>query len=347
LAISILAHALLLSPMQTEWGKPLREIAFPIEASLIEPTPPAATANVVAAPPAAMVQAPAAVPELLPANRPETIPPNPPSQSALPPEPEASKAPESTALQAPDQTPAVETAPSPAVIARPEPASTVAPAMRLAVRTLPSDLTLIYKVSSSEGGQPFEVGRATYVWHSRDGRYTLTSKAEPTGVAALFLKDNIAQTSAGAIDAGGLRPTRFSQQKGDRKPDIAIFDWESSQVTLNGQTRVLLTTQAQDLLGFPFHLALTVREDEPDFMLGVSNGRKFKEYRFRNMGKARLEQGGRSLETLHWQGVHPRDGALDVWLDTARSALPVRIRTVDQKDRLLEMRLVESGRAAN
>jgi hypothetical protein len=204
---------------------------------------------------------------------------------------------------------------------------------------LASDLTLVYKVSASEGDQAFEVGRATYVWHSAEGHYSLTSKAEPTGMAALFMSDVIVQTSEGGLDAAGLRPARFSMQKGDRKPDTANFDWEANQVTLNGQTRVLLTTQAQDLLGFPFHLALTVREDEPDFTLGVSNGRKFKEYQFRNLGKVSLEQGGRMFEALHLQGVHPRDGELDVWLDMAHSALPVRIRTLDQKGRMLEMRL--------
>lgn len=337
LAMSILAHVALMAPMQADWVKPVREIDFPIEASLIDPSPPA----------------PVAVPVPQVAAEPVTAPPkavDPPPKPVAPPKPEPVPAPKPE--PAPVQPPPVDTPPEPVPLPpdpppAPEPTQPVKSAIRPAIRTLPKDLTLIYKVSSSEGEQAFEIGRATYVWHSADGRYSLSSKAEPTGMMALLMSDHIVQSSEGMVDAGGLRPDRFSQQKGDRKPDTASFDWETNQVTLNGQSRVLLTTQAQDLLGFPFHLALTVREDEADFMLGVSNGRKFKEYQFRNLGKAHIEQGGRAFEVLHLKGIHPRDGELDVWLDMARSALPVRIRTVDQKGRMLEMQLDDSARAAS
>lgn len=344
-AMSILAHVALMAPIQVDWAKPVREIDFPIEASLIDPPSPIAVAVPV---PQVAAEPVTATPK---AADPPPKPVTPPKQEPEPvsePEPEPAPAPEPEPVQPPPVDPPPEPAPPPPdPLPAPEPTPPVKPAKRPAIRTLPKDLTLIYKVSSSEGEQTFEIGRATYVWHSVDGRYSLSSKAEPTGLAALFMSDSIVQSSEGVVDVDGLRPDRFSQQKGDRKPDTASFDWETNQVTLNGQSRVLLTTQAQDLLGFPFHLALTVREDEADFVLGVSNGRKFKEYQFRNLGKAHIEQGGRAFEALHLKGIHPRDGELDVWLDMARSALPVRIRTVDQKGRMLEMQLDDSARAAS
>jgi len=204
-----------------------------------------------------------------------------------------------------------------------------------------------YSVQTGEGDSGFVAGRATYIWHHRDGRYSLVSTVEATGLATLFISGRIVQVSEGEVDASGLRPSQYWLQRNERKRDVARFNWELNQLSLAGRPGVSLTPGAQDLLGFPFHLAMTAREGEAPFALAVTNGRKLNEYGFRVIGREPLDLRGRQLDTLHLQGVREGEGSLDVWLDLGRSGLPARVRTIDSKGKVMELRLEGSGAAAD
>lgn len=210
---------------------------------------------------------------------------------------------------------------------------------RPVVRTLADSWLLRYHVQIGEGGLGVVTGRATYVWRSGGGRYSLVSTLEATGFAALFVTGKIVQVSEGRIDADGMHPERYMLQRSASKKDVARLDWGRNRIILEGRGEAELTPQAQDLLSFPFFLAMTARDGEPDFRLGVTNGRKFNEYLFQVMGRATLDLSGHRVATLHLHGAKTGEGELDAWLDLGRSGLPVRVRTVDRKGQVATMQL--------
>ena len=77
--------------------------------------------------------------------------------------------------------------------------------------------------------------------------------------------------------------------------------------------------------------------------MAVSNGRKLREYHFRNLGHERITQGEAEIDTLHLQGSRVGEGTLDVWLAPSRHWLPLRIRTLDQKGKVLGLNLEEAS----
>lgn len=334
LFVSLMAHVVLLASTGRYWTLIPPEVDFPIEASLQEAPP--------APPPQAHVP-PAPAPAV---RKPVFVPPQPePVRPALPErgqEKETSAAIEPAAIQdKPIEPAASPDLPQPeTVIPRQEVPAAPTPLLRKTQRSLPGKLEIRYAVLMGEAG--FVAGEAVYHWHARQGRYSLVSTLKATGLTALFIHGSIVQVSEGTLDASGLRPEQYWLKRGERKQDTARFLWPQNRLDLGDRRGVHeLTPQAQDLLSFPFHLALTTREDEPEFSLGVTNGRRFKEYAFRSLGRVSLDLGGGKLGALHLQGRREGEGTLDVWLDPERAGVPVKVRTLDQQGKTM-MLVLES-----
>lgn len=202
-----------------------------------------------------------------------------------------------------------------------------------------------YVVQLGEGG--FTAGQAVYVWHLQQGRYSLVSTLQASGITALFVQGRAVQVSEGEVDAFGLRPEQYWLKRAESKQDSARFIWAQNRLDLGSRRGMHpVTPQAQDLLSFPFHLAMTAREGEADFTLGVTNGRRYREYSFHNFGREEIELRGRTLETLHLQGSRPGEGSLDVWLDLGRSGLPAKVSIMDDKGKTMMLVLEEVRTAA-
>ena len=325
LLISLAVHLLLLASAGSWWAEPAQEIPFPIEASLELPEPPAAPPPVARPKPKARPAAPGAAAPA-PAVAAETpVPPSPPEPIPAP-------------AVAPVEGVPVAAAPVPPGPVPPLPAAPEPVAVPPAQRTLPERLTLRYGVQAGEGG--FNLGQAFYTWQRRDGRYSLVSIARATGLTALFVSGKLVQTSLGTITPNGLQPEHYWFARNERKQDTAHFDWKQGRVVQGGGSAEL-PPGSQDLLSFPFHLAMTVDESTREWSLWVSNGRKLREYLFRNLGRERLTLGEREVDTLHVQGSRSGEGTLDVWLAPSHHWLPLRIRTLDQKGKVFMLSLEE------
>ncbi len=205
-----------------------------------------------------------------------------------------------------------------------------------AVRQLPEHLTLRYAVQAGEGG--FSLGQALYTWQQRADRYSLVSIARATGLASLFVSGQLVQTSEGRIGASGLQPEQYWLSRNQHRQDMARFDWSQRRLVM-GSVGVELPSASQDVLSFPFHLAMTVEVSMRERTLWVSNGRKLRDYLFRNLGRERLTLGENEVDTLHLQGTRAGEGTLDVWLAPSRHWLPLRIRTLDQKGKVMVLNL--------
>lgn len=195
-------------------------------------------------------------------------------------------------------------------------------------RDLPARMSLRYAVQAGDGG--FTAGQATYTWIAKDGHYSLVSIAEAKGIVSLFVSGRIIQTSEGNITPYGIQPEQYWMTKGDRRQPPVLFDWARKQLVLPSGG-LELPDETQDLLSFPFHLAMTLQDNGTETRLPVTNGRKLREYEFHVVGHEPISMGDTRLDTLHLRGERAGEGSLDVWLAPARHWLPARIRTLDQK----------------
>jgi len=323
LLLSLAVHLLMLASAGSWWTAPVRDIPFPIEASLVlaEPAHPA-----VAAPSLRPTRKKPA--RTVAATEPASRPPPEPTPAAVAAPPPVAPPVETPPPAAPTEVPPVAEPPP----ATPPPAATPLPAGPMAQRQLPERLNLRYAVQSGEGG--FNIGQALYTWQQHDGHFSLVSIAQATGLASLFISGKLVQTSEGRVGEHGLQPEQYWLSRNEHRQDLAHFDWTQRRLVLSGNG-VELPAACQDLLSFPFHLAMTVDESVRDWTLWVTNGRKLRDYQFHNLGRERLILGENEVETLHLQGTRGDEGSLDVWLAPSRHWLPLRIRTLDQKGKVL------------
>jgi hypothetical protein len=330
LVFSLLAHLVAAGSSSRWWTAPAREIPFPIETriNLAETAPVKAVEPAVGAPVRLPVAQASATPIQPPVAEVAATPVGPVELVRDVPLPAAAPPPQ------PADEPVVEpVAPPPGPVIQPD------PPLR-AMRNLPERIALRYNVQSGEDG--FGIGLSTYSGWLRGGRYSLTSVTEATGITAMFVSGKITQHSEGSIGAEGLQPDKFWGEKGQRMQSPVRFEWTQKRLMLPSGD-VDLPDQTQDLLSFPFHLAIRVREDDAAWELPVTNGKKLRNYRFQVIGRETLVIAERRIEALRVQGSRSGEGSLDVWLAPDRQWLPVRIRTQDQKGKVIVLTLLDDA----
>jgi hypothetical protein len=343
LVFSLLAHWVVAGYSSRWWTSPAHEIPFPIETRLelvasaqVSPAKPAEPVPIRRAVPSPMPMQPVE-PIAVPGTAPQAVPDMPVTTTQAPTQfpidTPVALAPE-TPID-PPQTPSEEV--QPVAAASPE---TPEPAPR-AIRNLPQQIALTYSVQSGEEG--FVLGQSIYSGWIRDGRYSLTSVTEATGITAIFVSGKITQRSEGSLTAEGLQPDKFWGEKGKQVQPPVRFDWLNRLLMLPAGA-VELPAQTQDLLSFAFHLAMRVQENDAAWELPVTNGKKLRNYQFQVMGWETIGISGGRLEALRLQGSRSGEGSLDVWLAPARHWLPVRIRTLDQKGKVIVLTLQDAPR---
>jgi|GEM_PF-1375964 len=212
------------------------------------------------------------------------------------------------------------------------------------LKSFPVQMSVQYAISKAEDG--FTIGVARYLWQHDGLRYRAESQLKTTGIVAFFVTGEINLASTGRISAEGLQPETFSQKRGEKRPDVAVFDYAAGQLALNGQPEVL-RAGAQDALSFLWQLALRFHPEQANLILPVTDGRKLRGYRF---AKPEVDiREGRRLWRLHaWRDG---DGELDLWFAADQPGLPVLMRSLDRKSEELWLRRIEPqaaplGRAA-
>jgi outer membrane biosynthesis protein TonB len=361
MAISLLLHLMALGNANLWWSAPAYELPFAIEAQIqmlatemvATPTPPP--------PPALPLPSPADIPPLQPkfakvepSQQPQQAPSPSPPAPLLPTEAPAEvppqvhpQAPTEISPETPHETP-LETlpkAPIPAGMSASAPDSTLPNVLR----SPPAQVSLQYNLETGDDG--FVIGKTTYSGQFRDGRYRLHSLTEATGVAAFFIHDKITQGSEGLITRHGLQPDRFWIERSKRQPLLARFDWVQRRLKLP-RGELELPLQTQDLLSFPFHIAMLMQDAQPGpaaevnadaWSLPVTNGNKLRQYPIRTLGRPILSLGDVAVQTLHLSSDKTSEGSIEVWLAPERDWLPLRFRMVNAKGKVTVLTLQESA----
>jgi len=208
-------------------------------------------------------------------------------------------------------------------------------ASSIAMAAPPQKVTAVY--DATRNGEPFATVTETY---RQDGnRYKIESQTKGIGVYALFGVRRLA--SEGEVTADGLKPTRFEQRQGNKKPVEAAFDWDANKLTMTAKNQaatVDLEPGAQDMASFAYQFMFRAPTGE-GFSLPVTTGKKLRAYQYRIVAaNERLEGVLGGLKTVHLASVVKNEGddEKELWLAIGKHHLPAKIVFRDDNDARIE-----------
>lgn len=205
----------------------------------------------------------------------------------------------------------------------------------IAVAAPPQKVTAIYE--ATRNGQPFATVTETFLMEGE--RYRLESLTKGIGVYALFGVRRM--SSVGEVTTDGLRPARFEQQQGDKKPVIAEFDWTAGKLTMKNKQKVVtadLEPGTQDLASFAYQFMF--RPPAEEFLtLPITTGKRYRSYPYKIVAKDEMledVQGG--LKTFHLAVVTENGGdeEKELWLASDKHFVPAKIVMRDENGAMIE-----------
>lgn len=193
----------------------------------------------------------------------------------------------------------------------------------------PPRVELAYEVQYNDSA----VADVSYVLEHDGKAYQLIERWKGRGLYALA--GNAQRTSRGTIGAGGLRPLYYEDARSRRETATARFDWEAKSLTLqfrHGPQQRPMPANAQDRLSFLFSFAFQP-PPKGAVEFKVVDGKGIAEYVLEVAGRERVKVPAGEFEALRLaqKAENPGDRGRQVWLDPARSYLPLRLLVV-QKD---------------
>jgi hypothetical protein len=188
---------------------------------------------------------------------------------------------------------------------------------------LPPAATLRYDLQRGRFG-----GTGELRWQPAGDRYELRLEGSVVGISVLT------QFSQGSIDAAGLAPARFTDQRARRPIQAANFQRDAGKVSFSGPaTELPLHVGVQDRLSWMIQLAAIAAADPQrveagaQVVLEVIGARgDASRWLFRCLGAEPLDTPAGRIESVHYvrEPRGPYDTSVEVWLDPARHHLPVR-----------------------
>jgi len=170
--------------------------------------------------------------------------------------------------------------------------------------------------------------------------YTLVSQVIPKGLASLFL-DKVERVSRGTVSDEGIKPDTF-QESGNKKKgeSFATFDWVNQTIELDskdGKQILPLPESTIDQASLPYTFAFKNEESKSE-SLHMTDGRRLKEYNYERGETAKLSTSLGDITTTHYKKIvsDANDRQFEFWLSHAHQMLPVKLRFVDKKGRVIE-----------
>jgi hypothetical protein len=159
--------------------------------------------------------------------------------------------------------------------------------------------------------------------------YRITSEAKGKGVIAALYRGAIRRSVHGTITPQGLRPAEFEDQRGDKQPARAAFDWERRTVTQShdGKAETIeLPADASDRLSFFYQFAF-VPLPAGDLRVTAVDGKGMSRFHFLPGVREKLPTPLGDLDTIKLvkKKDGPDDKGTEVWLAPTLHYLPVRV----------------------
>ncbi len=193
----------------------------------------------------------------------------------------------------------------------------------------PAHVSVTYDVSYN--GLVMAEGRETLQHDARS--YQVESQLRGKGVFALANRGAVKRLSRGEITPAGLKPVEYRDQRGNREPEFARFDWAAHSVTHEregNQQASPITEGTQDRVSFFWNFAFSPPRGEVSVQ--VEDGRGTTHFRFAIAGKEMLRTDAGTIECLHLRKIKDSGDSRDteLWLATERSFIPIRLLVVEK-----------------
>ncbi len=193
----------------------------------------------------------------------------------------------------------------------------------------PSHVSITYDVSYN--GLVMAEGRES-LQHD-DKTYQAESQIRGKGIFAIANRGAVKRASRGEITPSGLRPLELRDQRGDREPEYARFDWSSRIVTheRDGEKKTSpLVDGTQDRVSFFWNFSFAPPQGEVSVQ--VEDGRGTTHFRFAIAGKETLRTDAGLIECVHLKKIKDPGDTRDteLWLATGRSYIPIRLLVVEK-----------------
>ncbi len=175
---------------------------------------------------------------------------------------------------------------------------------------------------------------------------TFESNGKLTGLAALFRKDRIAESSRWEVHEGQLRPLeyRFVRTGGKReKKEYHHFDWYQKKIVSRTQDgEKILQAKPGVLDKLLYQLAMMeLKDPENGLKFDLVDGTTLKTYTFKFVGREKIKTPMGKLETLKFVRVWPESvehkRSSTLWTAPSLHHLPVRVDNTDNKGHLTKI----------
>ena len=214
-------------------------------------------------------------------------------------------------------------------------------AVTMVLAAPPHRVTLQYDVS--QNGMTMVEATETLV---HDGRsYRIQSEWQGKGLFAFSARGKAKRSSQGAIDARGLAPREFRDQRGDGPLGVARFDWAKKLLTRerDGRTQTEpLPDGTQDRLTLAYGFAFAPpASGEGVFSVNIADARGLSRNRYAIAGREMLKTGAGEFEALKLvkQRAPGDDRGTEIWLAPKRNYLPLRVLVIERDGTRLDQLL--------
>lgn len=171
--------------------------------------------------------------------------------------------------------------------------------------------------------------------------FNISSNAQATGIFKVIKPGHIIRSSRGLITDKGLQPDYYSDQRADKTPSLALFDWGKKVLTLRHEgkeTNEPLATDTLDRLSLSYHFIFMPYQEAQDeiqtgklFKVHVTDGRSTQLMRFKISNEKLNTPLGR-LDTFVLTKLYDPDDSIQrkIWLAPDYHMIPVRIQSVEK-----------------
>ncbi len=204
----------------------------------------------------------------------------------------------------------------------------------------PGNVYLTYDVMRGN----LKVAQLEEIYTRSDDRYTLSSTLTPVGILALFKPDKIVITSQGLVDAAGLKPLSYNDQRehNEDKASHADFAWDVKQLTLISQSQrsvLVLPKGTQDRLSAMYQFMFSPVQKVKQISFSMTNGKKLDDYQYSVSAPQKMATPAGEFEVLYLDNhAKPGEHRSEIWLATQRYNLPIKMTITDKKgDQLTQL----------
>ncbi len=179
--------------------------------------------------------------------------------------------------------------------------------------------------------------------HNKDGSGMFESNGKLTGLAALFRKDKITESSRWESNEGQLRPVAYSYVRngGDKdKTEKHLFNWKNNKVsstTQDGKKEQDLKAGLLDKLLYQLAM-MEISDPKTGLTYELIDGTNLKTYHFEFQGEETLSTPMGKIKTVKFLRVRSKEDdskrSTILWCAPSLHYLPVRVDNVDRKGHL-------------